>query len=629
MIELMKKHLLVLALLLFTFGLLAEDYYPNRVLVKLEPGVSRQEFSSILNGQKYKVEKVLVRRLNIVSVRLIDSGIPTVNALADLRTNPWVEKVQLDHKLTQRDTYPNDSLFYSLWNLYNTGQSGGTVDADIDGPEAWDITTGGVTALGDTIVVAVIDNSCDINHIDLVQNIWVNHNEIPGNNLDDDNNGYVDDVNGWDAYNSDGTIPITGSGLHPGHGTHVCGIIGAHGNNANQVVGVNWNVKIMPIAGSSSLESIAFEAYGYALDQRVLWDSTGGQYGAFIVATNSSFGINNADCNSGSYPLWNDIYNAMGQAGILSVAATMNRNDNVDIAGDVPTSCDSDFIVAVTNTTHYDTKNSGAAYGAQSIDLGAPGTSVLSTYLSNTTRTLTGTSMAAPHVAGAVGFLHAVMSRRFATYYLNNPADAALLLKDFILEGTDPLTSLVGITVSGGRLNLNNSALMVQAFTACDSLDPNPITELTADTTNWYQVRLDWIEPVTLIGGDPIPPFVIDVYRDGELLQAVSQGIETYTDGFLQGGQIVDYELVSKVIDTDSTGIPVSISVTVAGDDFTPGDVNRDEIINVIDVVRLVHFTLGYAIPSDIDMYTSDLDHNGSLDVFDILILVDIILGRN
>lgn len=618
----MKKYLL-LALLLFTFGLLAEDYYPGRVLVKLEPGVSRREFSSILDGQKYEVEKVLVRRLNIVSVRIIDSRISTAGALTDLRANPWVEKAQLDHKLTQRQTIPNDPNFPSLWNMHNTGQSGGTVDADIDAPEAWDLTTGGVTSLGDTIVVAVIDGGCDINHIDLVDNLWTNRYEIPYNSVDDDSNGYVDDIHGWDAYNSDGSIPSHS------HGTHVCGIVGARGNNNIHVTGVNWNVKLMPIAGSTSLTSIALEAYGYVLDQRFFYDSTGGQLGAFVVATNSSFGVDNADCNSDPYILWNDIYDAMGQLGILSAAATMNSNSNVDVTGDVPTGCASDYVIAVTNTTKYDTKNAGAAYGALSIDLGAPGTSVVSTVPGNTTSSMSGTSMASPHVAGAVGFLHAVMSQGFATYYLNNPGDGALMIKNFILDGTDPLTSLNGITVSGGRLNLNNSALLVQLFMASDSLDPNPVTDLIADNSNWYEISLSWTDPVTLFGGDPISFFVIDVYRNDQLLQSVPQGTETYTDGFLLGGQIVDYELITRVVDTDSTSTPVSISIAVEGDEFIPGDVNHDGNVNVTDLVRLLHFTLGYATPNVIDMQTSDLDHNGSLDIFDILMLVDIILGRN
>ena len=121
------------------------------------------------------------------------------------------------------------------------------------------------------------------------------------------------------------------------------------------------------------------EAYGYALDQRAIYDSSGGLSGAFVVATNSSFGVNNADCSSGDYSLWNDMYDALGQYGILSCGATMNINSNVDVTGDVPTGCESDYMISVTNTTRNDAKNSGAAYGLTTIDLGAPGTQVLST----------------------------------------------------------------------------------------------------------------------------------------------------------------------------------------------------------------------------------------------------------
>ncbi len=613
----------ILGIIILTSIVWAVDYTPNRVLVKLAPGVSKQEFSAILDGSKYEVEKVLVRRLKIVSVKIIDSNISAAEALSAMRTNPWVEKAQLDHKLKQRDTFPDDGNFSGLWNLHNTGQSGGLIDADIDAPEAWDITTGGITPLGDSIVVAVVDGGCDLSHNDLVPNLWVNRNEIPGNNIDDDNNGYVDDINGWDAYNSDGSVPSNS------HGTHVSGTIGAVGNNDLQVTGINWNIKIMSIAGSTSSTSVALEAYGYVLDQRVFYDSTGGQLGAFVVATNSSFGIDNADCNSGTYILWNEMYDSLGAAGILNAAATMNSNSNVDVTGDVPTGCESDYVIAVTNTTRNDVKNSGAAYGATMIDLGAPGTAVLSTVPGNGTSTMSGTSMASPHVAGAVGFLHAAMTDGFAAYYYNNPGDGALLIKDFILAGTDSLSSLNGITVSGGRLNINNTAQFLQTFMASDSLDPNPVTELTASTTNWYEVRLDWTDPTELFGGDPISPFFIDITRNNEFLISLPQDIESYVDGSLIGGLVTEYELVTRLMINDSTSTPVNISAVVVGDAFVPGDVNHDGNVNVVDVVRLLHFTLGYDTPTDMDILTADVDSNGLLEINDLLYIVDIILGRN
>jgi subtilisin family serine protease len=340
-----------------------------------------------------------------------------------------------------------------MWDMHNEGGAGSVADADIDAPEAWDITTGGLTALGEEIVVAVIDGGVDINHEDLVDNIWVNENEIPGNGIDDDNNGYVDDVNGWDAYSNDSSIPSNN------HGTHVSGTIGAKGDNSTDVVGVNWDVKIMAIAGSTSSTSVVSIAYGYVLDQKSLYLESDGEFGANVVATNSSFGIDYANCNSGQYPVWNDLYNSMGEVGILSAAATINGNQNVDNIGDVPTGCSSEYMVSVTNTNRMDEKYGNAGYGAETIDLGAPGTSICSTVNGNgVSCSYTGTSMATPHVAGAIGLLHSAASQEIAQQYKDDPAGTAIFIRDTMFETVDILPSLESITVSGGRLNIYNAA---------------------------------------------------------------------------------------------------------------------------------------------------------------------------
>ena len=611
----------LLVIIIFVSGLFAQDHDPDHVLVKLGHDVKKGEFRTFLDPTKYAIEQTVVKRLNIYKIRILNEHLTAQMAVKELRNNPWVEKVQLDHKVTPRQTFPDDNQFSVQWDKHNTGQSGGTPDADIDAPEAWDITTGGVNALGDTIVVAVVDDGMMLNHTDLAPNLWINHNEIPGNGIDDDNNGYVDDINGWDAYSSDGSIP--GSG----HGTHVAGIIGAKGNNGSMVAGVNWNVKLMAIAGSSGTTSTVLEAYGYALDQRAFYDSTNGALGAFVVATNSSFGIDNADCNSGSYALWNDMYDAMGEYGILSAAATMNSNSNVDITGDVPTGCASDYMIAVTNTTRNDTKNSGAAYGATTIDLGAPGTSVLSTYIGGGTQTLTGTSMASPQVAGAVGFMHAAMSPGFANYFKNNRADGGVLIKQMILDGTDPLTSLNGITVSGGRLNIYNTAVLVQEYLASDSLDPNPVSNLQADTSQWYQATLTWNDPTTLFGGDSITDFIIEINRDGLFHTSIPSGLESFTDYGLLSGVPYHYSFVTRLTDNDSTSAPANIAVFPIGGDCIPGDVTGDQTINLLDVINILMFVLGYNTPGIEDFCAADVDYDGMITITDVLRLVDIVLG--
>ena len=614
----LRYQLYILLIINILFG---QEIVQDKIIVKIAPDISRSDFSSSLDTSRYAIEKVLVRRLNIVSIKLKNDMIGgPLSAIKELENNPFIDKVMPDTKVSRRNI-PDDAQFNQQWALQNTGQSGGTIDADIDAPEAWDLSTGGVTPLGDTIVVAIVDGGMLLTHADLIPNLWTNWGEIPGNGIDDDNNGYIDDIHGWNAYSSNGSIPSDG------HGTHVAGIVGAKGNNGNYVSGVNWDVKLMALGGSSGTTSIVLEAYGYILDQRAIYDSTGGVSGAFVVATNSSFGVNNADCNSATYSLWNDMYNAMGQYGILSCGATMNNNSNVDVTGDVPTGCESDYMVSVTNTTRNDSKNSGAAYGVTTIDLGAPGTQILSTYTGGGTSSLSGTSMASPHVAGAIGFMHASMSSGLASFYRSSPDQGAIIIKQIILDGTDQLASLNGITVSGGRLNLYNSAVLSMEYLAADSLDPNPITNLTADTSVWYRVNLEWDDPTELFGGDPIPNFMIDIYKNEDFEASVWSGVESYTDDGLSANTEYNYSLITRVIDTDSTSISVSISAIPIGGNCQPGDLTEDNIVNILDVIELLRFSLGYYNPTDIDYCKADLNYDNTLDIIDVLMLMDVILG--
>lgn len=615
----MRKLYTIIIYLSLLFAQNSNDEY---ILIKLNRGIKKTTFKTTLQSSNYSIEKPIVKRLGIYKIRIINKQITAQIALEEMRNNPWVEKAQLDHNITLRQTFPNDNQFEQQWSMHNTEQNSGTPDADIDAPEAWDISTGGLNALGDTIVVAVVDDGIMADHQDLAPNIWTNYHEIPDNGIDDDHNGYIDDIHGWDAYDSDGSIPSIG------HGTHVAGIIGAKGNNEYRIAGVNWNVKLMTARVKTPTTSIILEALGYILDQRALYDSTNGDIGAFVVATNSSFGVDKADCSSADYSLWNDMYDAMGEYGILSATATMNTNLDVDSTGDVPTGCESDYIITVTNTMSNDVKNPSAAYGAVSIDLGAPGTGILSTYTGGGTITLTGTSFASPHVAGAVALMHSIMSPGFAQYYKKDGSSAAVIIKQMILDGTDPVSSLNGITVSGGRLNIYHTALLVKEYKAVDLLDPNPVTNLEADTSKWHQVSLSWDDPTSLFGNDSISDFVIDIHRNSLFRTSIPMGVESFTDYGLINGNAYHFSLITRVISNDSTSSPAEITVIPIGGRCLSGDVNRDQKISLKDVDKIRLFILGEDLPDNKDICAADMDYDGEITIADVLLLVDIILDR-
>ena len=494
------------------------NYVPGEVIVMLKHGESTQRLINSLGSINLQVKEPVVDYMNIWLFKFDNSRTSEQNALSEIRKNSSVALAQLNHYVTNRaQVLPNDPSFGQQWSLNNTGQSGGTVDADIDAPEAWGLTTSGLTAAGDTIVVAIVDGGFYFNHPDL--HFWKNWFEIPANGIDDDNNGYVDDVNGWNAVSNNGTIGTDN------HGSHCSGIAGAIGNNSLGISGVNWNVQIMGVQGSSSNEAVVLRAYGYCLKQRRVYNSTNGQRGAFVVVTSSSFGVDYGQ--PANYPLWCAFYDSLGTAGILSAGATANLNINIDVQGDIPTACTSDWLITVTNTTNTDAKNSGAAYGLTTIDLGAPGTSVYSTTSAGNYANMTGTSMATPHVAGAVGFLFSVAPLSWIQQYKLTPGPYALQVKQKIMQGVDPKPSLQNITVSGGRLNIYNSGLLMQNITAINN-------ENTGIPANFrlFQNYPNPFNPSTIISFD----MPVDGYASLKVFNSIGQEVGIIVDGFVKAG---------------------------------------------------------------------------------------------
>jgi len=352
-----------------------------------------------------------------------------------------IQLAQANHKIAER-IVPNDPSYGQQW-FHNDAS-----DNDIDTPEAWDITTGGLTAFGDEIVVCVVEGGgAKWDQEDIVANHWTNTNEIAGNGIDDDNNGYIDDVNGWNTTSFNDVI-ATGN-----HGTQVSSMIGAKGDNSLGITGVNWNVKIMQVDMGGVTEAGVITAYTYPLKMRRLYNQTGGAQGAFVVATNSSWGTDNGQPSQA--PLWCAMYDTLGVAGILSCGATANNNVNVDVVGDLPTACPSEFLIAVTATNSSDVRTF-SGYGTTAIDLGAPGEAV---YLAGNTTygNTSGTSFASPCVAGGVALLYSAPCTSLMSIVNANPTTGAQLIRDYIFNGVDIVSNLQAEVVTGGRMNVKNS----------------------------------------------------------------------------------------------------------------------------------------------------------------------------
>jgi subtilisin family serine protease len=425
------------------------NFVQNQIIVQLN-NQSAKKILSDYNHVNFKLIKQLSFHNNICLFEF-DHLITDINSfLININKHQDVFVAQKNHILTKR-IIPNDLQYTNQWQYFQSN------DMDIDADEAWDITTGGLTANGDTIVACIVDDGINSNHPDLAPNLWYNHNEIPNNNIDDDGNGYIDDYKGWNTYDLNNEIEHDIS-YYEGHGSPVAGIVGAKGNNGIGVAGVNWNIKLMIVKGGGQ-EADAIAAYSYALENRILYDQTNGQKGAYVVVTNSSWGIDYGRASQA--PIWCAFYDTLGNYGILSAGATINNNENVDVVGDLPTECPSDYLVTVTNTTINDVKEIYAGYGATTIDLGAPGEGTWTvgnpSYGSSLYDSFGGTSGATPHVSGAIALLYSAPCSGFANLVALNPKLAAEKVKGYILNGVETNNTLLNKTVSGGRLNIKKS----------------------------------------------------------------------------------------------------------------------------------------------------------------------------
>ena len=424
------------------------DYVPGEVLVKYKSSAKKAKRAQIrqLVGTKFSHH---LKRLDIERLKL-STNKSVVDVVHQLQKQDDVELAEPNCRRYPRRTVPNDPDFNLQWGLENTGQVMrdlmfvhsvvGTAGADVGVTEAWDTTTG-----SRDVVVAVIDDSLEWDHPDLAANIWVNNDEIANNSIDDDGNGYVDDVSGWDFVDGDNdtrATPTLDEDFLEGHGTLVAGVLGAVGNNALGISGVNWQVSIMPLKVAFDVASV-LAAVEYAIDN-----------GAHIV--NASFGgpqFSFAESQG---------IRRLAEEGILLVAAAGNVNINNDKIPDYPSSLDYPNIIAVGASNPDDEITFWSQYGQTSVDVLAPGSTVRTTVTgvadtlpgnsgSSTRRYdyVAGTSFAAPFVSGIAALIKAQF-----------PSADYSELKGRIMASVEASTPAV--VSSGGRVNAAD-ALSVSA----------------------------------------------------------------------------------------------------------------------------------------------------------------------
>ncbi|MDF7824664.1 S8 family serine peptidase [Pontiellaceae bacterium B12227] len=415
------------------------EYRPGVMLVGYIPG--KQIAATVKADLHATMGTEAVKTFSYISAEMVKlpPGAKLEEMIEAFAAQPNVAYAEPDYLLKTCDL-PDDSRFPELWGMRNTGQTGGTPGGDIGAEEAWNISTGNTN-----VIVAVIDTGIDYNHPDLAGNMWTNPGEIPGNGLDDDGNGYVDDIHGYDfAYND--SDPMDGAG----HGTHCAGTIGAEGDNGIGVAGVNWRVRLMAVKflsdSGGGYTSDAVEALNYAVAS-----------GAHI--SNNSWG------GGGYSSTLKAAIEAAGSVGHLFVAAAGNSGTNNDGSPHYPSSYDCDNIIAVASSDHNDNRSGFSCYGETSVDLSAPGSSILSTIPGEGYAVYNGTSMATPHVAGAAALLK---SQRSSASYSE--------LKQWLMNGTDPLPQWNGLVVSGGRLNIAKSLLLGEPPFVLEGLPAWPAT---------------------------------------------------------------------------------------------------------------------------------------------------------
>jgi subtilisin family serine protease len=405
-----------------------QDSRKSEVLVRFRSGTTQDLIQQIAKRLNDDVED-RIEAVDGLEVIEDEDGKDAESVVAQYRALPEVEYAEVNNEIAldhddggHQHVHADDELFFRQWGLFNSGQNGGKAGADISVMRAWAVTKG-----SDQVVVAVLDSGIDYSHPDLANNIWTRGPIIKAYEDDDLTEGPVEDVHGFNVVDDNGD-PMDDNG----HGTHCAGIIGAEGGNGIGITGVNWTVKIMPLkfmdADGSGTTKDAIEAINYVINRK--------RAGVNVRIISASWG------STVKSRALEDIIRKAGDEGILFVAAAGNSSSDNDRTPHYPASYDLSNMISVAAVNRNDELTSFSNYGAKSVQVAAPGEEILSTWLEHGFEEKKGTSMATPFVSGVAALVLA-----------QNPKMSVEELRARLLKSVDPVPSLKGKVLSGGRIN--------------------------------------------------------------------------------------------------------------------------------------------------------------------------------
>lgn len=538
----MKTNLCYLLLflgLLTTADVKAQQTRPSYI-IQLEKDHSIEEVEAYFTARELQIEtRFIAASIHAWLLRPTTATRRAAGWEDFLDQCPAIRIWQPNRTYSPRNREPDDPKYSEQWYLKTIGM-----------PEAWEWTTGSVPDSFPRPVIGVLEAGITMDRPDFEDIFFSNPGEIPGNGIDDDHNGFTDDVHGWNFDDESGDHSVDPTY----HGDAVIGMIAARGNNGVGISGINWSGEILPVSlEARNTDAATIRAYDYFYQMRKRYNETNGEEGGFIVATNSSFGIDGLFEEDA--PLFCAMYDTLGTVGILSVGATSNQDVNVDLHGDLPSNCSSEFLIIV-NSIDRNLENNSSGRGVESVDLAAPGEKVLVMGKPGEFKEDSGTSFATPQVSGIISLAYSLPVAEMREAIRENPAAVAEVVKSCILSTTTSAPDLADENKTGGYLNAPETLECVynhyfrpdpeSRALAIEQLYPNAVSDdlyvkyEVADRTQKIHYTLFDILGRKVFGGqiDPLseetPVISVSLLPAGVFILSLKQGKHTSSKKFIK-----------------------------------------------------------------------------------------------